>query len=389
MSIEAPNQFSDPPVAARAAVLGIFSVNGFVLANWFVRIPAIQQKLSLSEGMLGLALLAAALGALVCMPITGALTSRYGSRRVVGVTALALSFAVVLPALAPSLLWLIPALAVIGAANGSLDVSMNSQAVAVEKRYPRQIMSSFHAAFSFGGLAGAVVGGLIASAGVQPLPHFSMVAVLCATVSIVAYRRLLPAGADAAGDGAPSFARPTRALLWLGVISFCVLLGEGAMSDWSAVYLSGPLETGPGFAAAGYAVFSLTMALGRLFGDRFVARVGPTRMVRLCGAIAAVGLGVALSIGQPLVALVGFACAGAGFSIVFPTALSAAGRTEGMAPGPALAAVSTAGYTGFLVGPPAIGFVAELVGLGGALYIVVALSATVVLLSGTVGSGKR
>ncbi|MGB3681678.1 MAG: MFS transporter [Rubrobacteraceae bacterium] len=383
------NRPVDPPVAARTAVIGVFAVNGFALANWFVRIPAIQRDLSLSEGLLGLALLGAAVGALLSMPVTGALASRFGSRRVVGLTALLLSFSVVLPALAPSLLWLIPAVAVVGASNGALDVSMNAQAVAVEKLYGRQIMSSFHAAFSFGGLAGAVAGGLIASAGIQPLPHFSAVALLCATVSIVAYRRLLPASADAAEDGAPAFARPTRALLGLGVISFCVLLGEGAMSDWSAVYLSGPLETGPGFAAAGYAVFSLTMAFGRLFGDSFIVRFGPARMVRLCGSIAAVGLGVALAVGQPAVALVGFASAGAGFSIVFPTALSAAGRTEGMAPGPALAAVSTAGYTGFLVGPPAIGFAAELFGLGGALYIVVALSATVVLLAGTVGSGKR
>lgn len=370
-------------------MIGIFAVNGFALANWFVRIPAIQRDLSLSEGMLGLTLLAAAIGALVSMPITGALTSRFGSRRVVGATALLLSFAVVLPALAPGLLWLIPAVAVIGASNGALDVSMNSQAVAVEKRYPRQIMSSFHAAFSFGGLAGAVVGGLIASAGVQPLPHFCVVALICAVAAAVAYRRLLPASADVAEDGAPSFARPTRALLGLGVISFCVLLGEGAMSDWSAVYLNGPLETGPGFAAAGYAVFSLTMAFGRLSGDSLIARFGPARLVRLCGVLAAVGLGVALAVAQPVVALIGFACAGAGFSIVFPAALSAAGRTEGMAPGPALAAVSTAGYTGFLVGPPAIGFVAELLGLGGALYIVVALSATVVFLAGTVAVGKK
>lgn len=383
------NRPIDTPVAARAAVIGIFAVNGFALANWFVRIPAIQRDLSLSEGMLGLALLAAAIGALVSMPITGALTSRFGSHRVVGATALLLSFSVVLPALAPGLLWLIPAVAVIGASNGALDVSMNSQAVAVEKRYPRQIMSSFHAAFSFGGLAGAVVGGLIASAGVQPLTHFSVIALICAVAAAVAYRRLLPASADVAEDGAPSFARPTRALLGLGVISFCVLLGEGAMSDWSAVYLNGPLETGPGFAAAGYAVFSLTMAFGRLSGDSLIARFGPARLVRLCGVLAAVGLGVALAVAQPVVALIGFACAGAGFSIVFPTALSAAGRTEGMAPGPALAAVSTAGYTGFLVGPPAIGFVAELLGLGGALYIVVALSATVVFLAGTVAVGKK
>ena len=377
------------PVAARVAVLGVFSVNGFVLANWFVRIPAIQQKLSLGEGLLGLALLGAAVGALICMPLTGALVSRFGSRRVVGATALLLSFSVVLPALAPSLFWLVPALAMIGAANGALDVSMNSQAVAVEKRYGRPIMSSFHAAFSFGSLAGAVLGGLVASAGVQPLMHFSGVAILCSGASVVFYRRLLPDSADIAEDSAPAFARPNKALLGLGIISFCVLLGEGAMGDWSAVYLNNTLQTGPGFAAFGFAAFSLAMAFGRLFGDRVIERFGPARTVRLCAAIAAVGLGVSLAVGQQHVALVGFACAGIGFSIVFPAALSAAGRTKGMAPGPALAAVSTAGYTGFLVGPPAIGFAAELTGLGGALYIVVALSVATVLLAGAVGTGKR
>ena len=388
MSIGDPNRFSDPPVAARTAVLGVFSVNGFVLANWFVRIPSIQQKLSLSEGLLGLALLGVAVGALVCMPLTGALVSRFGSRRVVGATALLLSFSVVLPALAPSLFWLVPALAMIGAANGSLDVSMNSQAVAVERRYGRPIMSSFHAAFSFGGLAGAVLGGLVASAGFQPLMHFSAVAVLCSAASTVFYRQLLPDNADTAEDGAPAFARPTRTLLGLGVISFCVLLGEGAMGDWSAVYLENVLQTGPGFAAIGFAAFSLTMAFGRLFGDRVIERFGPARVVRLCAAIAAIGLGVSLAVGQQYVALVGFACAGVGFSIVFPAALSAAGRTEGVAAGPALAAVSTAGYTGFLVGPPAIGFAAELTGLGGALYIVVILSGVTVLMAGAVRTGK-
>jgi fucose permease len=173
------------------------------------------------------------------------------------------------------------------------------------------------------------------------------------------------------------------------VIAFCVLLGEGAMADWSAVYLSGTLETGPGFAAAGYAAFSLTMAAGRLIGDRLVQRLGPVTLVRSGGALAALGLGLSLAVGQPAVALVGFACAGAGFSIVFPVALSAAGRAKGVAPGPAIAAVSTAGYSGFLVGPPAIGFLAEAVGLGTALYVVVLLSATIAVLSRTVGAAAR
>ena len=372
---------------ARLAVLAVFFANGIVIGTWVVRIPAVQQRLGLGEGLLGVALLGAAVGALAAMPVVGALVSRFGSRRVVGATALLLVLSLALPALAPSLLFLVPALVLLGAANGGLDVAMNAQAVAVEKGYGGPIMSSFHAAWSFGGLAGAALGGLLASRGVGPLPHFSAVAVLAAIAFALTYNALLPSHADASEGGAPAFARPTRALFGLGIISFCVLLGEGAMGDWSAVYLDNTLRTGPGFAAAGYAAFSVSMAFGRLFGDRFTERLGPATLVRSCGAIAAVGLGIALAVGQPLVALVGFACAGAGFSIVFPTALSAAGRAQSMAAGPAIAAVSTAAYTGFLVGPPSIGFLAELTGLGYALYLVVALSIAIAISAGAVNTG--
>src|SRR5215204_5150273 len=303
--------------ASRLAVLAVFFANGVVIGTWVVRIPAVQQRLGLGEGLLGVALLGAAVGALVAMPLVGALVSRFGSRRIVGTTAALLVLALVTPALAPSLLFLVPALMLLGAANGGLDVSMNAQAVVVERGYGRPIMSSFHAAWSFGGLAGAALGGLLASRGVGPLPHFSAVAVLAAIAFALTYNALLPSHADASEGGAPAFARPTRTLFGLGIISFCVLLGEGAMGDWSAVYLDNTLGTGPGFAAAGYAAFSLSMAFGRLFGDRFTERLGPATLVRSCGALAAVGLGTALAVGQPLVALLGFACAGAGFSIVF------------------------------------------------------------------------
>ncbi len=371
---------------ARWAVLAVFGLNGFALGAWFVRIPAVQDRLGIGEGLLGVALLGAAVGALLSMTVTGALISRLGSRRVVGATALLLPVSLIPLALAPNVPALALALVLVGASNGALDVSMNSHAVVVEERYGRRIMSSFHAAFSFGALAGSVLGGGVAYLGVDVLPHFLVVFVLATLAAVPAYRALLPSDADAAEGGTPAFARPTRALLGLGVISFCVLLGEGAMSDWSAVYLDDTLRTGPGFAAAGYAAFSLAMALGRLFGDRLTERFGPTRLVRLCGAIAALGLGAALAVGDPVFALVGFACAGAGFSVVFPLALSAAGRTGDVATGPALAAVSTAAYTGFLVGPPTIGFLAELAGLGAALYLVVGLSTAVFLLGGTVRS---
>jgi MFS family permease len=373
---------------ARRAVLAVFFINGFALGGWFVRIPAVQDRLGVGEGLLGVALLGAAVGALLSMTVTGALISRLGSRRVVGTTAVLLAASLVPLALAPNVPLLALALVLAGAGNGALDVSMNAHAVAVEERYGRRIMSSFHASFSFGALAGSVLGGGVAYLGVGVLPHFLAVFVLAALATVPAYRGLLPSDADAAEGGTPAFARPTRALFGLGVISFCVLLGEGAMSDWSAVYLDNALRTGPGFAAAGYAAFSLAMALGRLFGDGLTERFGPTRLVRLCGAVAALGLGCALAVGDPGFALVGFACAGAGFSVVFPLALSAAGQTGDVATGPALAAVSTAAYTGFLVGPPTIGFLAELAGLGVALYLVVGLSTAVFLLGGTVRSGK-
>src|SRR5215211_6809967 len=298
-----------PLVAARLAVLGIFFLNGLALASWVVRIPAVQEKLTLSEGLLGLALLGAAVGALAAMPATGWLVARVGSRPVVGVTGLLLSGSLILPALAPNLALLVVSLVMLGASNGAMDVSMNAQAVAVEKGYGRPIMSSFHAAFSLGGLAGAADGGAVAASGVGVAPHLASVSALSLAVLAISYRRMLPAGVDRGEGGEPAFARPTRALAGLGVISFCVLLGEGAMSDWSAVYLDNALRTGPGFAAAGYAAFSLAMALGRLFGDRLTERFGPTRLVRLCGAVAALGLGAALAVGNPVFALVGFACA--------------------------------------------------------------------------------
>ena len=371
---------------ARLAALVVFFVNGFGFANWIVRIPTVQEKLGLSEGALGLALLALAGGALATMVVSGGLVQKLGSRPVVGASGLIFGLSLVLPALAPSLPLLVLALLVAGAWNGALDVSMNAHAATVEDAYRRPIMSSFHAAFSLGGLAGAASGGLLSAYGVGLVSHLGGVAVLSALAFAVASRVLLPADADRGGDGeGPTFVRPNRALAGLGFIAFCVLLGEGAMADWSAVYLGGTLGTGPGLAAAGYAVFSLAMATGRLCGDRLAKRFRPAGLVRAGAALAAAGLGLSLAVGHPIFALVGFACAGAGFSVVFPNVLSAAGRNGEMPAGTAIAAVSTAGYFGFLVGPSAIGFVAEITGLGAALYIVVALSAAVAVMAGALG----
>jgi fucose permease len=185
-------------------------------------------------------------------------------------------------------------------------------------------------------------------------------------------RVMLPAEADAGGRG-QGFALPDRRLVAFGVIAFCALLGEGAMGDWSAVYLDQSLGADVGLAAMAFAVFSLTMALGRFAGDRVVARLGGGAVVCGGGALAALGLGATLLIGRPEVAIVGFGLIGAGLSCIFPVTLSAATRTPGIAAGAAIGGVCTIGYLGFLVGPPAIGGLAELVGLPTALGAVVLL----------------
>lgn len=372
------------PRPARLAVMAVFLLNGLALGSWFPRIPDVQRSLGLSDGALGVALLGTAVGALVAMPATGWLIARWGSRRVTTASALALCAALPLPALAPSLPLLVPALVLLGAGNGVLDVSMNTQAVAVERRYGRPIMTAFHGLFSTGGLLGATVAGIVAGNGIGPARQLLPTALVLALAALAARRWLLPAGIDA-GAGGATFARPTRALAGLGAVAFCVLLAEGAVADWGAVYLRNALATSAGVAAAGYAAFSLAMAAGRFTGDWLTARLGPVAIVRGGGMLVVLGLGAALLVERPAATLVGFACVGAGLASAFPVVLSAAGRDPTLAPGAALAAVSTAGYTGFLAGPPLIGFVAEATSLRAGLAVVVLLGGAMILLAGALG----
>jgi MFS family permease len=300
-----------------------------------------------------------------------------------------MSLCLMLPllALVPTLPILVGTLVLFGASNGSMDVAMNAQGVAVERQYSRPILNSFHACYSLGGLVGALAGGLVASHSIAPLPHFLGVALFCAILTLSVARSLLPAEAEAQGT-VVAFARPTRAILALGLVAFCVVLGEGAIADWSAIYLNGTLRTGTGLAAAGYAAFSVVMAMGRGVGDQLTARLGPGTMMQLGGLVAAIGLTLALVVTWIPMVLLGFGLVGAGFSVVFPLTLSAAGRTSKQAAGTAIAAVATFGYVGFLVGPPVIGFVADALSLRIALGFVVVLSLCAAVCARAVGGDK-
>ena len=361
-----------PSIRARAGVAAVFFLNGFGYGSWVPRIAEIRDKVGASEGQLGLALFMAAVGALIAMPLAGAAAHRYGSRAATALTVAGFGLSLPGLALAPDLVGLGLALFVVGAASGALDVSMNAQGVAVEKHHWRPIMSSLHGMFSLGGMAGAAATGLIAALGVPLLPHFAGIAALIVVIGVIAYRPMLPASAEEGAEG-PGFARPSLVILVPGIVALASLLSEGAIADWSAVYLSASLGAGTTTAAAAFAAFSMMMAAGRFTGDRLVARLGGDLVVRTGGALAALGLGLTLLIGQPVVAVVGFGLVGAGISCVFPVVLSSAARTPDLPPSAAIAAVCTVGYFGFLLGPPAIGGLAELIGLPGALGLVVLL----------------
>lgn len=374
--------------STRVALTFVFLADGLMVGSWASRIPAVQRQADLTSSELGLALFAMSLGALVSMPLAGWLDERIGSSRMAVAGLLLGGAGLSLASLAESLPALAAALFLFGASFGGINVSANAQGLVVERQYERSIFSSFHAAFSAGGLAGAGLGGLVAAAGVGPKPHFAAVAIALASVAVVGGPRLLPR-ADCAGPATPVLVRPPRVLLVLGAAAFFTLLAEGAAVDWSAVYLDGSLGTTAGVAALGYTAFSLAMVASRLAGDGLNGRFGPAALARGGGLLAAAGLAFALALDTVPAALAGFAAMGAGLGVVVPVLFRAGGSTPGVPAGVGIAAVSTVGWLGFLAGPPAIGFAADAVGLRAALGIVVVASLLAAALSWSAIADRR
>lgn len=367
---------------ARRAVTVIFLLNGLLFGAWAARIPAVKGRLDLGDGALGLALGLIAVGALVAMPLSGWLSARGGSRRTTRLAFVCFCVAVSLVALAPSYALLLGAAFLLGASGGGLDVAMNAHGVAVERRHPGPILSSFHAAFSLGGLLGALTGALAAGLDIDVRAHLLTLCALSLAIGLWQCSRLLPADADHAGEEAgPLLARPPRALWAVGAVAFCALLAEGAAADWSAVYVKESLAATASVAALAFVAFSATMALGRLIGDRLTSAWGPVALVRRGGLLSALGVGGALAIGHPAAAVVGFACLGTGLAVMVPVVFRAAAQLPGVTPGVGIAAVSTMGYSGMLVGPPTIGGLAELTSLPLALGLVAVLSLVIVALA--------
>ncbi len=367
------------PRAARIAVTVVFFASGAAYGSWVARVPSLQGDLDATKSELGLALFGVAVGAVIALPVAGWLTARLGSR--VLTQAGLVGVAVALPLDRAGAVASPPgaAFAVFGAAGGMLDLAMNAHGVAVEERYARPILSGFHASFSFGGLVGAVCGGLAAAAGISPLAQFTAAGVVILGIAVWSRGALLARHVDVVPG--PVYRRPSRSLVALAVIAFTCLLAEGAAGDWSGIYMNDVLGTGEGAATVAFVAFSLTMTLGRVVGDRLTAAWGTVALTRRAGALGSLGLGISLLFDVPLVAVLGFACLGAGLATVVPIVFRAAGQRT-PSPGAGIAAVSTVGYSAFLVGPPAIGFLADAIGLRAALGVVAALAALIALLAG-------
>jgi len=359
----------------RVATVAAFVSHGLLFASWTAHIPQIKDRLGLTDGALGLALLGAPLGSVAAMLVVARVLPRRGSKRMVQISLAGYSLAGPLVGLAGSLGALFAALFAWGAFQGTLDVSMNTQAVTVERAAGRPLMSGFHACWSMGAFAGAGIGVLGVAVGLPLTPQLLLLAVPVLLIAGGLTTRMLPDPAEPAGPASqqarprPIAARLPRPVLVLGAIAFASMLCEGASADWASVYLRSSIHVGAGEAGLGYTAFALTMVLVRLSGNRLLTAFPGRRLLPALAIVATAGFAAGLLGGSTATVIAGFGCLGIGLALVIPTVNSAAGRLPGLSPGTAIAMVSACGWAGFVFGPPIIGELASATSLTAALVI--------------------
>ena len=377
-------RFLSTPLLRSAAVP--FAANGVLYGTWAARIPEVQARCGLSEGQLGVALLGAAVGLIVAASAAGRLVTRHGALSVTRVALAAFAVAVVGPGLATGLWSLAGVLVGLGLTSGLLDVSMNAWATDVETSTDRPILGACHGMFSLGGMVGAGLGALAAAASVPLAAHLAASGFVFAGGAWLQSRGVAagaaPAAVSASADDGPVVALPTGPVAGLAGLAFCGLIVEGAVADWGAVFLREALAAPPATAALGFGVFSACMAGARFGADALTSRLGAQRLLVVGTSLGAVGLAVCAAAPTVAVALAGFAAVGLGLAASVPVLFRAASRAPGLGPGVGIAAVTSAGYAGFLAGPPALGFVAEALGLRVTFAVLVVLAATVSLGAG-------
>ncbi len=351
------------------AVSAIFLAHGLLTGSWVPHIPLKKEELGLGTATFGWILLAMAVGGIVAMPLAGMMASRFGSATLCRAGGLLFAIALALPVFAETPLTFVLGLGLFGAMLGVLDVAMNTHGLGVEHHMKKALMSSFHGWYSIGAAAGAGLGGGMIEAFGRPA-HVLIITVLTLALLGIAGKRLLPASMDR-GSNVAHFAWPTSATMGLGALCFLALFIEGAMLDWSAIYLRQAMAAPAAMAGAGFSAFSAGMALTRFAGDKLRVRFGSVWLVGTSALALAFCLGVALASPFLLVSIIALGFAGLGIGNIVPVLFAGGGRADPDAKGRGIAAVTTMGYSGFLLGPPCIGMVAESAGLQLALGITV------------------
>lgn len=366
-------------VRHRIAISVFFFTQGFTFASWASRIPHIQATLNLGEGALGSVLLALPVGLMISLLIAGSLIAKFGSKKVLLSGAVCYSFTLVLLGLANSPLQLVLALFLFGLAANFCNISVNSQAVFVEKMYGRSIMASFHGIWSLAGFSGAAVGLVMVWLELLPWQHFTIISISAIICSLIFIAGAVDAKSDSKQTG---FAWPDKKIMQLGLIAFSCLVCEGTMFDWSGIYFSKVVKAPAHLTSLGYAAFMGCMAAGRFAADKFVTALGPRKMLQYSGVLIASGLLLSVLFPTVASAAAGFMLVGFGVSSVVPIVYSMAGKTTTMSTGQALAAVSTIGFAGFLAGPPIIGFVAEATNLRWSFLLIALIGLSTSIMAG-------
>jgi MFS family permease len=358
------------------AVAGAFLLNGVAFGTWAARIPAVKAQTGLDEAGLGFALLGAAAGAVLTMVFGGALGSRFGTHVMTPLTMIACAAMMPVIGAAWDFASLALALLVFGISQGTMDVCMNANGIAVERAGAGPIMSRLHACWSIGAFLGALASAQVAGLGIAVFPQFSVVGAAIALAGVLLLFAMLP---DKHAEGGRHLRLPSGPLVLLGLLCLFGLMAEGSAMDWSGVYMQHTLDAPEGLAGLAVTAFAGSMALARLAGDRLAVSLGSRLLVVAGAALAAVGLGLALAVPVIPVAIAGFALMGFGLAAVVPTLFRAAGSQPGVPASVGIAAVSTMGYSGGLIGPPLIGSVAAATSLRTSLAIVLVLLAILAL----------
>ena len=372
-------------VKARMATQLIFLVCGLGMASWAPMVPYAKDRLVLNDANLGLLLLLLGAGAMLMMPTSGWLVSRFGSRIIMACAVLVIALALPLLLLLPSTAGMAVTLFIFGAGVGAIDVAMNAHGVQVQNLYGKPIMSSLHGLFSVGGLFGSLGLGFLIKLGLNPVYAIVSIAALMILITLTQYKYLFSADTERQiiarfsttderpGEGKQQYGWLRGSVLFLGLMCFAIFLAEGAILDWSAIFLRDIKGIDAEFAGAGYAAFSVAMAIMRLVGDKLVARLNSKTVVVGGSLLGAVGLLMAILSPWVYGVLAGFILLGLGVANIVPVFFSAAGRLPGVSPTVSISAITTIGYTGLLAGPAMLGFIAQQFSLPIALGFVVLL----------------